>query len=70
MAGRFFDSTISPINSNGILILLVMQFLIYMNFILKAESLAYTRCSIFETFKKPGLAKEALGKLGNLTPVF
>jgi hypothetical protein len=40
-----------------------------MNLAPKTANLVYTRCGIWEKFKKPGLAKEALGILGNLTPV-
>jgi len=32
------------------------------------EKIAYTRCGIWGKFKKPGLVKEVLGKLGDLTP--
>lgn len=38
-----------------------------MNFTLKAENFIYTKCGILETLKKPGLVKETLGKLSNLT---
>jgi len=34
----------------------------------KDKKSVYTRYGILENFKKPGLEKEALGKLGDLTP--
>jgi len=33
----------------------------------ETEKLVYTICGIWEKVKKPGLADEALGKLGDLT---
>jgi hypothetical protein len=32
------------------------------------EKTVYTRCGVWEKFKKTGLVKEMLGRLGNLTP--
>jgi hypothetical protein len=46
---------------------LVMRVPIYLNFTSKAESFVYTRCGILKKVKKPGLVKETLGKLWDLT---
>jgi hypothetical protein len=56
------------INLNVILIYLVMRFPIYCNFKSETEKSIHTISGITVNFLKPGLVKEALGKLVDLTP--
>jgi hypothetical protein len=57
----------SPIKVNEGLIFLTLLPAIYCNFKSETEKFVHTISGILENFKKPGLVKEALGKLGDLT---